>query len=78
MTIYLIFRGSSMEVEEFNLWLSGNKEISPGQFVFVNTAKDAYGYDWKNCEIVKIGTWYKNGWMYDVIEDIEHRIALAK
>ena len=47
-------------------------------FIRVTIAEDAYGHDWKNVEIVKIGGWYHDMWKEDVVEDIEHRIALAK
>lgn len=55
---------------------SGN--IGNTTFIDVTSSSKAYGHNWKYTSLVKVGEWFKHDWTQDVIEDIEHRMAIAK
>jgi hypothetical protein len=71
--IYLVFAGNISEYKDF---VAGRVPLE--NYVFVNAISKAYGYDWSNCEIVKVGTWYENEEVQGIIDDLEDRIRIAK
>ena len=74
--IVLVFAGNKKEYTDYVSELKSRLGFTNTLWINVYRAEQAYKY--KDFTIITVGTWSRHDWMHDVIEDLEHRIALRR